>query len=192
MKKALLILLNGTELYEASVFNDISGWSTSYGKAIRLVKAGISSPVNCSFDVTVTPEVLLEKCKSSDYDGVAVPGGMGEYGFYNDAESDSLKKLIRDFDRKGKPIVSICTGAFVLGKSGVLKNRRATTYHKMKGLKKQQLAQYCRKVSDEMIVRDEHIVTSSCPGTAVSVAFEFLSMLTDKKNSSYIRNIMGF
>lgn len=192
MKKALLILLNGTELYEASAFNDVSGWSTSYGKAVRLVKAGISSPVNCSFNVSVTPEVLLKDCKSSDYAGIAVPGGMGEYGFYNDAASNSLKKLIRDFDRDGKPIVSVCTGAFVLGKSGILKNRKATTYHKMKGLKKQQLAPYCRKISSEMIVRDEHIITSSCPETAVSVAFEFLSMLTDKKNSLYIKDIMGF
>jgi len=38
-------------------------------------------------------------------------------------------KLIKEFNAKGKIIATICSAALPLGKSGVLKNRKATTYH---------------------------------------------------------------
>ena len=48
-------------------------------------------------------------------------GGAGNAGFYEDAFDERFLELIRDFDRKDKPIAAICVGAMPIGKSGVLK-----------------------------------------------------------------------
>jgi hypothetical protein len=44
----------------------------------------------------------------------------------------------------------------------------------------------------EPIIFDDNIITSLNPATATDVAFKLLELLTSKKNSDYIKEIMGF
>ena len=55
-----------------------------------------------------------------------------------------------------------------------------------------QLAEYGVRAAVERIVVDEHIITSSNPGTAMDVAFLLLEMLTSKDNTEKVRDLMGF
>ena len=45
---------------------------------------------------------------------------------------------------------------------------------------------------NERIVVDGNIITSYCPETAPSVAFELLKMLTSEEDMSVIKKAMGF
>jgi len=65
-----------------------------------------------------------------------------------------------------------------LGKSGILRNKRATTYHLRDGYKQKQLAEFGVNVVNELVVVDNNIITSYCPETAPNVAFKLLEMLT--------------
>jgi protein deglycase len=79
-----------------------------------------------------------------------------------------------------------------LGKSGVLKNRRATTYHLKNGYRQKQLREFGVNVVNEAIVVDDNIITSYCPETASGVAFKLLEMLTSKEKMAIVKTAMGF
>ena len=100
--------------------------------------------------------------------------------------------LIRDFDAQGKPIAAICVGALPLGKSGILKNKRATTYHLKDGYRQRQLAEFGVEIVNEPVVVEENIITSYCPQTAPFVAFELLRKLTSDEQTAVVMQAMGF
>lgn len=194
MKKVLLLLANGFEAVEASVFTDVIGWNKLEGDGTTdLVTVGLRKSLKCTFNLTVIPELLVSEDNVDDFDALAIPGGFEEAGFYEDAYSDEFLDLIRSFDEAKKLIVSICVGALPIGKSGVLHHRNATTYHLGGQLRQQQLANFGATVlSDCPIVIDQNIITSYNPSTAFDVAFLLLERLTSKSNRDYVKKLMGF
>ena len=127
-----------------------------------------------------------------DYDALAIAGGFENAGFYEDAYDERLLNLIREFDKEGKIIAAICVSALPVGKSGVLKGRKATTDDLLDGVRRKQLADFGAIVQDESIVIDKNIITSTGPSTAVDVAFILLEMLTDKENVDVVKKYMRF
>ncbi|WP_366519381.1 DJ-1/PfpI family protein, partial [Ruminococcus sp.] len=91
---------------------------------------------------------------------MAIPGGFEEYGFYDEAFSAEVGKLIKDFETCNKAIASVCVGALVLAHSGILRGKRATTYHLNDGVRQKQLAAYDVEVVNEPVVVDDNIITS--------------------------------
>jgi len=153
---------------------------------------GFTDKVISTFNVPVIVDKTIEETNVDEYDAIAIPGGFGEFGYYEEAYDERFLKLIREFDAKGKIIASVCSGAFPLGKSGVLKNRKATTYHLKNGYYQNKLKEFGVNVVNEPIVVDGNIITSYCPETAPGVAFELLKMLTSEKEMTVIKKAMGF
>ena len=91
-------------------------------------------------------------------------------GLYEETYDERFLNLIREFDLKGKIISTICEAALPVGKSGVLKNRKATTYHLRDAYRQKQLKEFDVNVVNEPIVVDRNIITSYCPETASGVA----------------------
>lgn len=194
MKKVLLLLANGFEAVEASVFTDVIGWNKLDGDGTTdLVTVGLREKLKCTFNFTVIPEMHISEVNTEEFDALAIPGGFEETGFYEDAFHEEFLNVIREFDKKGKIIASICVGALPIAKSGVLDGRNATTYHLGSGLRQQQLSEYGANVlSNEPIVIDRNIITSYNPSTAFDVAFTLLEMLTSKENCNNVKRLMGF
>ena len=192
-KKVLLFLAQGFEEYEASAFTDVIGWSRAFGiEPVNLITTGLRNEIKGTWNLTVKPEIEFRKVNVNDYDALAIPGGFEKAGFYEDAYDERLLNLIRDFDRHEKIIASVCVAALPVAKSGILKNRNATTYDLLDGLRRKQLAEFGVIVNDERIVIDKNIITSTGPATAVDVAFTLLEMLTDKENVNAVKKYMRF
>jgi protein deglycase len=193
LAKILLLLANGFEAVEASVFTDVLGWNKWEGDgSTEVVTAGIRPQLQCTWNFLVTPEWQLEDLNLNEFDALAIPGGFEEAGFYEDAFSESFQKVIQYFDAHNKPIASICVASLMLGHSGVLKNRKATTYNHPTSKRLAQLEQYGVQITNKSIVCDENIITSSNPGTAFEVAFKLLEMLTSPENTDKVKDLMGF
>ena len=143
-------------------------------------------------DLIVRPEIDFEQVSVDDFDALAIPGGYEKAGFYEDAYDDRFLELIREFDKQGKPIAAICVGALPVGKSGVLKSRKATTWDLNEGARRKQLAGFGALVQDAQIVVDKNIITSTGPATSLDVAFKLLEMLTDIENVKVIKWNMRF
>lgn len=193
MKRVLLFLSQGFEEYEASVFTDVIGWSRVHGtEPVELKTTGLRHTLRCTWNFSVQPELAFENVYADDFDALAIPGGFEEAGFYEDSYDERFLELIRKFNEQGKIIASVCVAALPLGKSGILKNRNATTYDLMEGLRRKQLADFGATVQDKKIVIDNNIITSTGPATALDVAFTLLEMLTNKENADAVKRFMRF
>lgn len=193
MKKVLLLLANGYETFEASVFIDVIGWNYIDGdKTTRLYTCGLTKEVKTTFDQKSVVDYIVDEIDVNDYDALAIPGGFSEYDFYKDAYDESFLELIRQFNRQNKVIASICVAALSLAKSGILEGKKATTYNKNDGIRQAELREMGVDVLNQPIVQDGNIITSWNPATAMDVAFLLLDNLTGKENTRFIKTIMGY
>jgi 4-methyl-5(b-hydroxyethyl)-thiazole monophosphate biosynthesis len=192
MKRVLLLLAEGFETFEASVFIDVIGWNLVDGDGTtELFTCGLHKEIKSSFNQRFIVDYLISEIDIDSFDALAIPGGFEEYNFYKDAYDERFLDLIRGFKSKDKIIASICVAALPLGKSGILKNKKGTTYNKT-AIRQQTLKGFGVNVINEPIVMDDNIITSWNPSTAIDVALLLLELLTSKSNADYIRRIMGF
>ncbi len=191
--KLLLFCAKGFETMEFSVFVDVFGWARNdHACPVEVVTCGFAKTVVSAFGVPVAVDKTIDAVSAEDYDALALPGGFEEFGFYDETYHWKLLTLLNDFDRLQKPIASVCVAALALGKSGILKNRRATTYHLDGGRRQRQLAAFGAQVVNERIVIDGSLITSYCPETAPDVAFELLKMLCGESKMLEVKEALGF
>lgn len=189
----MLFLAKGFETMEASVFVDVFGWARNdYQYNIDVVTCGFSKTVMSTFNISVLVDKFIDEIQVEDYDALAIPGGFEEFGFYEEAYDEKFLDLIRRFHEKQKVIATICVAALPLGKSGILKDRYATTYHLKDGYRQKQLAEFGVNVVNQPVVIDENIITSYCPETASEVAFRLLECLTSAQEMQIVKQAMGF
>lgn len=190
-QKILLLLANGFEILEASAFIDVMGWNLEEGdNSTKLYSCGLRKEVNSSFNQKFVVNYLVNEVDIDSFHALVIPGGFKNYGYYEDAYNIEFLKLIREFRFKNKIITSVCVGALPLAKSGVLKNKNATTYNQTEY--KQILKNNGVVVSHLQIVIDDNLITSNGPSTAIEVAFVLLEILTSKENTLHVRKLMGF
>lgn len=191
MKRVLLLLADGFEIFEASAFIDVIGWNLVEGDGTtELFTCGLKKEIKSTFKQKMIVDYLIDEIDISSFDALAIPGGFELYGFYNDAYSNQFLNLIRAFKAQNKIIASICVGALPLGKSGILKDKKGTTYHS--ALRRKNLEDFGVNLNSEPIVVDDNIITSSNPSTAIDVAFLLLEHLTTKSNVDDVKQLMGF
>lgn len=189
MKKVLLLLANGFEIFEASVFIDVIGWNLVDGDGTtKLFSCGFTKEVKSAFNHRFIVDYLIDEVTVEDFDALAIPGGFEKFDFYKEAYDDRFLNLIREFHKQNKIVATICVAALPLGKSGILTNKKGTTYP----TRQSQLREFGVDVINEPIVVEEKIITSWNPSTAIYVALLLLEMLTTKENADYIGEIMGF
>jgi transcriptional regulator GlxA family with amidase domain len=85
--------------------------------------AETKSPVVATGGMKVVPDYDLDSCPKLDI--LLVPGG---WGFRHQMNNERLLKWIVDRSRQVETLTSVCTGALLLGKAGLLDGKRATTH----------------------------------------------------------------
>ncbi|MBC1456719.1 DJ-1/PfpI family protein [Listeria newyorkensis] len=192
-KKIMMLLADGFEAVEASVFTDVLGWNQMEGAGgTELVTVGLREKLSCTWNFTVLPEYTLEQVNVSEFDVLVIPGGFEEAGFYEDAYSTAFSDVIRYFYEQDKLIATICVAALALGNSGILQGKKATTYNGVGSIRQAQLQAFGAEVLPDPIVRDGNIITSHNPSTAFDVAFLVLEELTGQANTNCVKTLMGF
>jgi 4-methyl-5(b-hydroxyethyl)-thiazole monophosphate biosynthesis len=192
MKKVLLLLADGFEIYEASAFIDVIGWNLIEGdKSTQLFTCALKKEIKSTFNQRFIVDFILNEINTEDYSALAIPGGFEEYGFYKDVYHPDFLELIRKFENQQKTIASICTGALPIAESNILKNRKGTTYN-LNPVRQNALLNKSVIVLNQPIVEDENIITSWNPSTAMDVAFLLLEKLTNKENTNNVKRLMGF
>ena len=95
MKRVLLLLCKGFEIYEVAAFYDVLGWSGEYGtEVVEVVTVGLQEEVRGTFGIKVISDQLLSSIKPENFDALAIPGGFESHGYYEDAYSESVVDLM--------------------------------------------------------------------------------------------------
>lgn len=101
-------------------------------------------------------DISYDQAKASDFDGLVIPGG---YAPDHIRRHQSALEFVRQIDKQGKLIASICHGPWVLCSTGSLKGRRATCFFAIKD----DVINAGGKYEDAEVVVDGHLVTSRKP-----------------------------
>lgn len=195
MKNILVLISQGVEILEVSPFIDVFGWNMVVGKKDTLITTcSFHDIINCTWNIKILPEINLKNIKLNleIYDALVIPGGFGKAGFFNDMKTEEFQSIIQHFHNNNKIILGVCTGVISLGESGILKNKRATTYLLDNDRYFKQLSNYGAIPVREEIVIDDNIITSSAPKNALETAFILLEKLTSKENMENVKYNMGF
>ena len=85
--------------------------------------AETKKPVVATGGMKVLPDYDLDDCPRLDV--LVVPGG---WGTRKEINNERLLKWVADRSRQVETLTSVCTGALLLGKAGLLDGKRATTH----------------------------------------------------------------
>lgn len=197
MKSILVFLASGVEILEVSPFIDVFGWNSVVGdkkNPIKLETSSFGKDIRCTWSLGLKTEIDLsiEEINIDNYDALVIPGGFGMAGFFKDGKNPKIQDIIQKFYKKNKIIIGVCTGAILLGETGILKNKKATTYFLDNERYFKQLKKFDTISIKETIVRDENIFTTANPESALRMAFILLEILTDKKNCDLVKENMGY
>ena len=113
-----------------------------------------------SHGIKYQADYKLEDIDPNDYDGVYIPGGTE--GAESLRDNEKVIEIIKDFNKEGKLIATICAGPIVLDKAGVLEDKKATSFPTIK----EELNNVGEYIDDELVVTDGNITTSR--GAAVT------------------------
>jgi len=98
-------------------------WSLLSGKPAPVLVAESMQPVRCAKGLVVVPQHDFADCPLLDV--LVVPGGQGTR---REANNAALIGFIADRAATAQYLMSVCTGAFLLHRAGLLAGRRATTH----------------------------------------------------------------
>lgn len=122
-----------------------------------------NEPVRASCGLLITPTSPLEALDMYDY--IVICGGL-----LSETRNppQGLIKMIQEVYKEGIPLVSLCSGSFVLGKAGLLDGKRCAVHFT---IREEFQARFpnTTAIINESYIDDEGIIT--CPGgTAIDLA----------------------
>ena len=101
-------------------------------------------------------ELSIKEVKVKDFVAVVIPGGYAPDIL---RRYESINKFVRDMDKEGKVVASICHGGWVLVSAGILKGKKATSFSAIKD----DLINAGAEFLDKEVVVDNNLITSRNP-----------------------------
>jgi transcriptional regulator GlxA family with amidase domain len=120
------------------------------------------------------------------YDAVIIPGGG--VGARRAAGDTQITDWIRDSHAKDRYLASVCTGALILARAGVLRGIRATTHWSDRA----ELEALGVEVVDRRIVETGRIITSAGVSAGIDMALALADRLTDRETAEAIQLILEY
>ena len=158
------------------------------------VVAGEPPPLRAHNDFTIQPSCGLERLAEADL--IALPAvddeRLGIHAAQPAARTGSdapqlfpedLLEALREAVRRGAKVLSVCTGAFILGEAGLLDGRRCTTHWRSAAELARRYPQ-AKVDPDVLYVDDDPVITSA--GTAAGI--DACLYLVRKEQGSRIAN----
>jgi putative intracellular protease/amidase len=146
-----ILLFNGVEIIDYSGPWEVFGQA---GFKVHTV-AVKAEPIKTTFGQRVVPDYTLEDCPPADI--LLIPGGNVSGVLLNNPK---LIQWIQTRAKDARHVMSVCTGAFLLAKAGLLDGQSATTFHKsIDGLA--QFAPKTKVVHDQRYVDNGKVITTA-------------------------------
>jgi transcriptional regulator GlxA family with amidase domain len=150
------------------------------------VVAGEPAPIRAHLDFTISPTSGLERLEEADLIALPAVGDqrLGRLdGASRQAFPEDLLDALRRAVGRGAQVLSVCSGAFILGEAGLLDGRRCTTHWRHADELARRYPQ--AKVDPDVLYVDDNPVISSA-GTAAGI--DACLYLVRKEQGSRVAN----
>jgi 4-methyl-5(b-hydroxyethyl)-thiazole monophosphate biosynthesis len=195
VKKVLMFLSQGFEDLEAASIIDVLGWTQvrDHLKQIELKTISFHDEVKGRFGLRLKADFIINKNQIdfTEFDAFVIVGGFHSHGF-NEAYSEEIHQIAKEFNNTNRPIATFCVGILPLADASLLHNKKATTYslsqfHDNVKRLKSGGAIYTQK----NVEVDENIISCSGPKYSLEVAYILLELLTGKENMEEVKMLMS-
>ncbi len=177
IKNVLVLMANGTEEIEAVVVIDLLRRA---GANVTVV--GANDIINCSRDLRILPDIPMHKLNETKlYDLVYLPGGAK--GVQNLIDIPKVYDVLDNHISQRKYIAAICAAPTILSVLNLMKTTQKLTSHPSV---KEELLNF--DYSEEIIVDDNHIITSRGAGTAFEMSFYLIKLLFGEEEMQKIQH----
>jgi len=178
--KVAIVLANGFEELEAISIIDILRRADIDALAVGLEK----KCVHGTHGIELVADEILDDIKVSEFSMIVLPGGLP--GAENLAKSEKLGKILRNFDANNAKIGAICAAPWALATAGVLKS----SYTCYPGFENQ--IAHPGYTNSANVVKDQNIMTSKGPATAMEFALQIVRELKGEQVYSKLKSDLLF
>ncbi|WP_346354125.1 DJ-1/PfpI family protein [Azotosporobacter soli] len=135
-----------------------------------LLIAQNQEPLTAANGMRLLPHTTLSDCPALDV--LVVPGGKGRLHAMRDK---NLLAFVQAQAKNASYIASVCTGAFFLAEAGLLRGKKATTYHTAFA----ELETYGIEVLPLKVVADGQIISAGGVSSGLELGFYLLREMFD-------------
>jgi len=163
-------------LWDGAQIIDYSGPWEVFGQAGFKVFTVTDNPgpITTTYGQKVTADYTFDNSPQADV--VLIPGGGGTRKV---AENPRIIKWIQDQSKNARYVMSVCTGAFILAKTGLLDGLTATTFHSaIDGLG--QAAPKTKVVYDQRVVDNGKFITTAGLSSGIDGALYLVEKIQGK------------
>jgi 4-methyl-5(b-hydroxyethyl)-thiazole monophosphate biosynthesis len=178
--RVAVVLAEGFEEVEAVAVIDVLRRAAI--DVVVAAAAGPAGPVCGAHRISLLADAALADLRAADLAMVVLPGGMP--GSSRLAENQAVLGLVRAVHAAGGIVAAICAAPIALQAAGLLAGRRVTCYPSFEN----QLSGAC--CTGAAVQRDERIITSRGPGTALLFALELVRALGREAQAEQLRQGM--
>lgn len=172
MKYAVVLLAEGFEEVEALAPVDLLRRA---GVQTKILSVTDSCTVQGARGISVLADATLSALNFEQMDLLILPGGYP--GYVNLEKSEEVRALVTRAAKENKQIGAICAAPTLLGKWGLLKDKKAACYPQMEA------DLFCKEVSFDPVVEDGNIITSRGAGTALPFALKLVERLCGEETA---------
>ena len=168
MNFGILVFPGVEELDFVGPWEMIRVWSTvAAGPESCFLVAESLNPVMCAKGLSVNPTISFADCPRLDF--LLVPGGEGTR---REVQNAGLIRFIGEQAEGCRAVLSVCTGAFLLHRAGLLSGKKATTHwaslDRLRALGDVE-------VVEQRLVKDGKIWTSAGISAGIDLALALIS-----------------
>jgi transcriptional regulator GlxA family with amidase domain len=159
---------------------------TDSGHAFNVYTVAASSePVRSQNFLTIVPEYSIHHCPAPDI--MVLPGGSAEQS----AQNEDVLAWVKGCLPNAKVVMSVCTGAIILAKAGLLDGKVATTWHGK--------IDYLRKISPHTTVLEKtrfvdngRIITTAGVSAGIDGALHVVARMLGENEAARIARYMEY
>lgn len=175
-----VLLTDGFEEIEAITPIDIMRRA---GFSVKTVSISDDPCVTGSHSIPIIADINIDELDRTDMELLFLPGGPGHTGL---DQSEAVQELIDYAAENEIYIAAICAAPSIIGKKGLLKDRRATAFP---GFEKYLIG---AEVTGEKVVSDGKFITARGAGAASELGFLIVELLKNEKTASELKGSMQY